>query len=91
MTGTHSFSFAVKPKVSGVEFATRHNSTQEGDYELLRLLDLQLGLVVAFVTGLASFKTTTISALSPYKYMSLVHTAGTQTASLHHLSAGNRT
>ena len=49
MTGTHPFSFAVKPKVSGVEV----------DSELLRLLDLQLGLVVASLTGLASFETTT--------------------------------
>ena len=59
----------------------------EFDSELLRLPDIvQLGLGVAFLTALASFEKTTISALSPYKYMPLVHTAATQTSQLRPLS-----
>ena len=71
MTGTQPFSSVVQPKFSGdgrVDLRLGHYSTQEVDSKLLLLLDLvQLGLVAAFLTALASFETTTISAISPYK------------------------
>ena len=77
MIGTQPFSSAVQPKFSGdgrVDLRLRHYSTPEVDSKLLLLLELvQLGLVVAFLTALASFETTTISAISLYKYLSLVH------------------
>ena len=77
MPSIQPFSSAVQPKFSGdgrVDLRLRHYSTREVDSKLLLLLELvQLGLVVAFLTPLASFETTTISAISPYKYLSLVH------------------
>ena len=76
MTGTQPFSSTVQPKFSGdgrVGLRLRHYSTTEVGTKLLLLLQLvQLGLVVAFLTALAFFETTTISAISPYKYLSLV-------------------
>ena len=53
--------------MEGWDLRLRHYFTPQVDSELLRLLDLvQLGLQVAFLIALvlASFETTTISALS---------------------------
>ena len=50
--------------MKGCDLRLRHYFTPQVNSELLSLLDLvQLGLGVAFLTVLASFETTTISAI----------------------------
>ena len=67
ITGNQAFLSAVLPKSFGdgrVVLQLRHYSTPEVDSKLLLLLGLvQLGLVVAFLTALASSETTTTSAI----------------------------
>ena len=55
--------------MNGWDLRLHHYSTPEVDSELLRLLDLvQLWLGVAFLAVLASFETTTNSALIRYTH-----------------------